>query len=107
MPGRGGRVGGRAGGGFRAPRVSSGGSRGFRLNFGNRASRTASSVPSATANDSTPHQHVYHRPWWRRGASTPLGSIGRIVGIIIALFFVGMCACVALGFALQYLGYGA
>lgn len=108
MPARGGRVGGGSrGGGFRAPRVSSGGSRGARINIGTRAPRVASSAPSANVTDSTPHPHVYHRPWWRRGTSSPLGgSVWRIVGIIIALFFFGMCACVALGFALQYFGYG-
>jgi hypothetical protein len=103
MPGRIG--GGSRGGGFRAPRVSSGGSRGARINIGSRAPRAVSSVPSASS--STPHHHVYHRPWYRRGVSTPLGSGWRIAGIIIALFIFGMCACVSLGLILNAMGFGS
>lgn len=109
MPGRGGRVGGGGSrgfrsGGFRAPRSSGGGSSGFRIGFGNRASRTSSSAAPDT-DTSTPHHHVHPRPWLRRGGSAPFGGGWRLVGIIVGLLFLGMCACVGLGVLLQALGY--
>jgi len=107
MP-RGGRVGGGSrGGGFRAPRVSSGGSsgsRGFRINIGNRAPRAVSSVPDT--NSSTPHHIHHHRPWLRNRLPGAWGTGWRFVGILIALFFLGMCACVGLGLILNAMGYG-
>ncbi|WKZ47895.1 MAG: hypothetical protein QY306_00840 [Anaerolineales bacterium] len=114
MPGRGGRIGGGSrGGGFRAPRVSSGGSKGFRLNFGNRASRVSSpvsstpSAPSTLGTDTSSPHHVYHhRTWFRNRLPGAWGTGWRFVGVLVALFVFGMCACVALGFALQAMGYG-
>lgn len=114
MPGRGGRIGGGSrGGGFRAPRVSSGGSKGFRLNFGNRASRVSSpvsstpSAPSTLGTDtSSPHHVHHHRPWFRNRLPGAWQTGWRFVGVLVALFVFGMCACVALGFALQAMGYG-
>jgi len=109
MPIRGGRVGGGSrGGGFRALRTSSsGGSRGFRINFGNQAPRAASSsVPNTNSSTSHPH-HVHHRPWFRRGDSDSSGIVWRTIGIIVGLFVLGMCACVGLGLILQALGYGS
>lgn len=106
MPGRGGRIGGGSrGGGFRAPRVSSGGSRGARIGFGSRASRAVSSTPSANASSTPPH-HVYHRPWYRRGISTTSGGGWNFIGILIGLIVLGICACVAVAIAVQYFGLG-
>ncbi|WKZ45291.1 MAG: hypothetical protein QY302_05825 [Anaerolineales bacterium] len=105
MPGRSGRIGGGSRRvSVRAPRVSSSGSRGFRVNFGNRAARAASSTPSADA--STPQHVHYHRTWFRNRLPGAWQTGWRFIGILVGLFLFGMCACLALGFALQALGYG-
>lgn len=105
MPGRGGRIGGGSrGGGFRAPRVSSGGSKGFRVNFGGGA-RASSSAPSANA--STPHPVHHHRPWYRNRLPGAWGGGWSFIGVLIGLIVLGICACAALGFALQAFGFGS
>ncbi len=102
MPGRGGRIGGGSrGGGFRAPRVSSGGSRGARINIGSRASRAASSAPSTNASTNPVH---HHRPWYRNRLPGTGGGIS--TGILIALIVLGVCGCGALAIALQAFGFG-
>jgi hypothetical protein len=106
MPGRGGRIGGGSrGGGFRALRASSGGSRGARINIGSRASRTAPSMPSTNA--STAHPVHHHRPWFRNRLPGAWGTGWRFIGILITLIVFGVCACAALAVALQALGYGS
>lgn len=101
MPGRGGRIGGGSrGGGFRAPRVSSGGSRGARINISSRASRAASSAPMT--NSSTPHQVHHHRRWFRSGLPGAAGGLSLVNIIIAALIALGFCACVVTAFVLQY-----
>lgn len=116
MPARSGRSGGggsRGGrsGGFRAPRSSgsSSGSKGFRINFGNRSSPSTPSFSGTSGSGADPQNTnptSYHRPWMRRLGflNNPLGNIWRTIGIIIALFVFGMCACVALGLIVQQLG---
>jgi hypothetical protein len=100
MPGRGGRIGGGSrGGGLRAPRVSSGGSRGARVNIGSRAPRVASSAPSANAATSQPVRH--HRSWYGNRLPGVAGGLSLINIIIAALIALGFCACVVLAFVLQ------
>jgi len=108
MPIRGGRVGGGSrGGGFRAPRSSSGGAKGFRINMSHHSPRVTSSAPNTNSSLPEHSHHVHHRrPWFRRGDSDSGGSIWQTIGIILGLFFLGMCTCAGLGLILQALGYG-
>lgn len=102
MPGRGGRIGGGSrGGGFRAPRVSSGGSRGARVNIGSRAPRVASSAPSSSPPTSRPIHH--YRPRLRNRFTG--GGVSAV--LLIGLILLGVCACAALVIALQAFGLGA
>jgi hypothetical protein len=106
MPVRGGRAGGGFRGGgvrssFRAPRsssVQSSGSKGFRIPLGNQ-------TPRAETSSSTPVHP--HRPLMRPRWSLPTGSWWKILVAILVLFLFGGCACVGLGLALQYMGYGS
>lgn len=105
MPGRGGRIGGGSrGGGFRAPRVSSGGSRGARVNIGSRAPRVTSSVPSSSAPTSRPIHH--YRPWLRNRLPGTGGG-GVSIVLLVGLIVLGVCVCAALVIALQAFGFGA
>ena len=111
MPVRGGRTGGRSGG-FRprvsTPRSSSGGSRGFRVKFGNRTARASTASPDAspsTSSSNPTHLRPIYRPGFFR--STGFGIAWRTIAIIIGLFALGACACVALGFLVQAMGYGS
>jgi hypothetical protein len=111
MPVRGGRSGGRSGG-FRSrtstPRSSSSGSRGFRVNFGNQASRASTSSPDATPSASTSNPtnlRPIYRP--RIFGQNGMGIAWKTIAIIIGLFVLGACACVALGFLVQAMGYGS
>lgn len=104
MPGRGGRIGGGSrGGGFRAPRVSSGGSRGARVNIGSRAPRAVSSAPSTNA--STPPLVHHHRAWYRNRLPGTGGGIS--IWLLVALIVLGLCACVVVGISLQAFGFGS
>lgn len=111
MPVRGGRSGGRSGG-FRprasAPRSSSSGSRGFRVNFGNRAARSSTSSPDPSPSTSTSNPtnlRPIYRP--RLFVQNGMGITWKTIAIIIGLFVLGTCACVALGFIVQAMGYGS
>jgi hypothetical protein len=111
MPVRGGRSGGRSGG-FRArastPRSSSSGSRGFRVNFGNRASRASTSGPVTSPSTSTSNP-TNLRPIYRPRLFGPTGAgiVWKTIAVIIGLFVLGACACVGLGFLVQAMGYGS
>lgn len=104
MPVRGGRAGGGSRGarpvgvgGLRAPRTSSGSSRGFRIPMGSRA-------PRAETSTSNP---IHRRPLFRPGTFGPSGINWKIIALLLGVLAFGACALVGLGLVLQALGLGS
>src|SRR5687768_15468865 len=85
----------------RTPRSSSTGSKGFRVNFGNRAPRATTDIPDTGTSDRTDL-----RPTMRPRRFGPSGTGWKLVGIILGVIVFGVCTCVALALILQALGYG-